>query len=250
MKKITFLIAFTMLLTFQLAAQTTLFPFGSTWKYLDNGTDQGTAWQATAFNDGTWKTGNGKFGYGYNNETTIISYGPDSANKYITTYFRKDIPITDASAFSSFTANVLRDDGVVVYVNGIEVFRNNIPGSTISYTTRASSASDNGQTAIPFTIPAPAFVNGNNVIAVEVHQTNNYSFDMGFDLELIGTPTNDQTPPAALRLNRHTPATETTSDPAVIFRAPSPRWLLWTPAARTMTSPSMVFPAAARWDST
>jgi hypothetical protein len=222
MKKSTFLMAFAMLLAFQLAAQTTLFRFGSGWKYLDNGTNQGTAWRATAFNDGTWKTGNGKFGYGYNNEATIISYGPDPQNRYMTTYFRKAVSIADASAFSAFTGNLKRDDGVVVYVNGVEVYRNNLPTGTIDYLTRASSAADNGQTTIPFTIPASAFVSGNNVIAVEVHQTNRDSFDKGFDLELIGTggpPPGDRTPPTVLSLNRHSPSTATTSATSVTFRA-------------------------------
>jgi hypothetical protein len=199
-----------------------IFPFGSTWKYLDNGSDQGRAWQASSFDDGGWKTGNGKFGYGYGDEATLISYGPDPYNKYTTTYFRKALTLADASAFTSFTGNVKRDDGVVVYVNGVEVYRNNLPAGTITYTTRASSASDNGQTAIPFTINASAFVSGTNVIAVEVHQTNLYSFDMGFDLELIGnagTAPADQTPPTVLSLNRQSPTEETTGATSVVFRA-------------------------------
>ena len=39
------------------AADTTLVPAGATWKYLDNGSDQGTAWRATSFNDSTWPSG-------------------------------------------------------------------------------------------------------------------------------------------------------------------------------------------------
>ena len=35
---------------------------GSTWRYLDNGTNQGTAWRAGAFNDSTWKTGAAELG--------------------------------------------------------------------------------------------------------------------------------------------------------------------------------------------
>jgi hypothetical protein len=222
MKKKTFLLAFAMLLAFTLTAQTTIFPFGSTWKYLDTGTDQGTAWRATAFDDGTWKPGNGIFGYGNRNEATSISYGPDSANKYITTYFRKAITIANPLAFSSFTGSVKRDDGVVVYVNGNEIYRNNLTIGTIDYLTRASSAPDNGNTALPFTIPASAFVSGSNVIAVEVHQTNSFSFDMAFDLELTGVASlvsGDQAPPVVLGINRQMPITETTSSTSVIFRA-------------------------------
>jgi hypothetical protein len=80
------------------ASQTTAVTFistGSSWKYLDNGTDQGTAWRATAFDDSTWKSGNAELGYGDGDETTIVSFGPNAAAKYITTYFRKSFTVAD-----------------------------------------------------------------------------------------------------------------------------------------------------------
>jgi hypothetical protein len=222
MKKSTLLLVAVLLLASQLAAQTYVIPFASTWRYLDNGSNQGTAWRAVSFADGAWKTGNGKFGYGYHNEGTLINYGPDPDNKYITTYFRKAITIADVSTFSSFTGRALRDDGLVVYVNGVEVYRSNMPTGTIAYTTLASSASDNGTTPQSFTIKPSAFVSGTNVIAVEVHQTGRDSFDLVFDLELSGTggtTTGDQTPPTMLSLNRQSPTTEATTATTVIFRA-------------------------------
>jgi len=44
--------------------QTNLVTFGSIWKYLDNGSDQGTAWIAPAFPDGAWQSGTAPLGYG------------------------------------------------------------------------------------------------------------------------------------------------------------------------------------------
>lgn len=222
MKKLAFFLALTLLMACRLAAQTTtLFPFNSTWKYLDNGTDQGKAWRAPAFEDQAWKSGKGKFGYGHNDEATLISFGADSANKYTTTYFRKALDIDNPLVFSYFTGRVKRDDGVVVYVNGKEVYRNNMPAGTIDYQTFAITASDHGTTALPFTINTSAFVRGTNLIAVEVHQTNAFSFDMAFDMELVGSPSNpegDKTPPSVLSLNRQMPAGETTNTTSVIFR--------------------------------
>src|SRR5688500_2466041 len=138
MKNFTPLFVLVLLLAFQVKAQTTFISFGSAWKYLDNGSNQGTAWRAVSFADGTWKTGTGKFGYGYNNESTIISYGPDPQNKYITTYFRKAISVTNPAVFSSVAGSIKRDDGAIVYVNGVEVYRSNLPTGTIAYTTLAS----------------------------------------------------------------------------------------------------------------
>src|SRR6187402_3204931 len=123
------------LFSFLLTAQTTLINYNSSWKYLANGSNQGTAWRATSFNDGTWSTGTAAFGYGISGITTTVSYGSNSKKKYITTYFRKSISIADASLYSSFVLSLKRDDGAVVYINGTERFRSNMPTGTISYTT-------------------------------------------------------------------------------------------------------------------
>jgi beta-glucanase (GH16 family) len=56
---------------------TTLIPRGSTWKYLDNGTDPGAAWTRISFDDALWASGRAKLGYGDPNNVTIVGYGPD-----------------------------------------------------------------------------------------------------------------------------------------------------------------------------
>src|ERR1051325_588055 len=72
--------------TTSLSATTTTFvPFKSTWKYLDNGTDQGSAWQSLLFDDSSWKSGPAELGYGDGDEGTVVSYGSSSSHKYITT---------------------------------------------------------------------------------------------------------------------------------------------------------------------
>ena len=83
---------------------------------------------------------------------------------------------------------MLRDDGVVIYINEVEVYRSNMPAGTISYTTLApTAASDDGETPQVFNISPSAFVSGNIVIAVEMHQNAANSSDLSFDLQLIGT---------------------------------------------------------------
>ncbi len=176
-------------ITVSSTAQTTLSPYGSSWKYLDNGTNQGTAWRASTFNDAAWAIGNAQLGYGDGDESTIVSYGPNTNNKYITTYFRKTITVADTSLFSNYTLNIKRDDGAVVYINGIEVFRSNMPTGTISYTTKASTAAaDDGNTAQVTQLTISKLKQGTNVIAVEMHQNVKTSSDLSFDLELKGNP--------------------------------------------------------------
>src|SRR5207248_11507031 len=103
---------------------------GSTWKYLDNGSNQGTAWRATAFSDATWASGAAELGYGDGDEPTVVSFGPNASAKFITTYFRKSFSVTDPAQVTSPSLRIKRDDGAVVYVNGTEVFRTNMPTGT------------------------------------------------------------------------------------------------------------------------
>ena len=170
-----------------LYAQTTFVPYGSTWKYLDNGTVPSSTWNATTFNDATWLSGPAQLGYGDGDEATVLSYGSNPSAKYITTYFRKIVNITNVASYSNFTLNIKRDDGAVVYVNRIERFRTNMPTSAISNKTKAATdAADDGNTPQTVTIAKSAFVEGNNVIAVEIHQSTSSSSDISFDLQLIG----------------------------------------------------------------
>ncbi len=166
-----------------------LVQFNSGWKYLDNGSNQGTAWRASSFPaESTWSTGFGEFGYGDADERTVVSYGPNASAKYITTYFRKGFTLANAAAFSSYQLQFRRDDGLVVYVNGVEVTRSNMPTGTIGYTTLASTnISGTGGSAVnTVSIASSFFQTGANVIAVELHQAAANSGDVTFDLKLVG----------------------------------------------------------------
>ena len=171
------------------AADTTLVPTGAIWKYLDNGSNQGTAWRATAFNDSTWPTGAAQLGYGDGDEVTTVGFGPDANNKFITTYFRRAFNVTNASLFNSLTLRLLRDDGAVVYLNGVEVWRTNMPTGTISNLTPASVAIGGADetTFVQTTLSPSLLVTGTNVLAIELHQSGGTSTDISFDLELIGS---------------------------------------------------------------
>lgn len=164
---------------------TTLLPLAATWKYFDQGSLPASNWHTSAYSDSAWASGVAPLGYG-STQTTTVSYGPSSTNKYRTTYFRKTIQVADTSAMTSLTLNLTRDDGAVVYVNGVEVGRSNMPTGTISFSTTAASTVSGANTD-NFTIPVSALVNGNNLIAVEIHQASNGSSDIIFDLSLTAS---------------------------------------------------------------
>ena len=171
--------------------------FGDYWKYKDDGSNQGTAWKETSFVDSSWATDNAQFGYGDGDEATFlnacgaVTQFPSCTNKYITSYFRKLINIANVNAFTNFLLNVYRDDGIVVYVNGHEVYRNNMPAGTISYNTLATvAAPDDGLTiqSTTLSVASSFLVNGVNTVAAEVHQNAGTSTDLTFDMQLYGTP--------------------------------------------------------------
>lgn len=167
---------------------TALIAANSTWKYLDTGVDQGTGWSATSFNDTSWATGAGILGYTDGNDqiNTTISFGADANNKRITYYFRRAFTVANPAAFTSLLLKTLRDDGVVVYLNGTEVFRDNMPAGAPAYGTLASGSLEAGGTYLQQTLSSSGLIAGNNVIAVEIHQSAPDSSDVGFDLALDG----------------------------------------------------------------
>ena len=170
-------------------AQTTLVARGAAWKYLDNGSNQGAAWAAAAFDDSTWAAGNAQLGYGDGDEATIVGYGADANNKYITTYFRKSFTVTNPANFNSLKLDILRDDGAVVYLNGAEVYRTNMPAGAVGYQTLASTAISGAEETTTFlqtSIGSNLLVAGTNVLSVEIHQSGGTSSDISFDFDLIG----------------------------------------------------------------
>ena len=173
-------------LTNMAATTVTLIPTGGVWRYLDTGFDQGSAWRAASFNDASWLSGAGVFGYGLGGETTTLGYGPNPNNKFVTTYFRRVVYIPDASLVQSLSARLARDDGAVVYFNNVEVWRDNMPAGAVAFGTLASAPlSGSSQTQfITSAISPSVLVSGTNIIAVEIHQDSVTTPDARFDFEL------------------------------------------------------------------
>ena len=163
-----------------------IIPKGSSWKYLDDGSDQGDAWREYSFDDSSWQSGIAQLGYGDGDEATVSSFGPDSSNKFTTTYFRHTFDIADANSVTALSLAMMNDDGGVVYLNGEEVFRNNMPLGDINSTTFASRAVGGAdESFFERKAISPALLReSKNVIAVEVHQANLTSSDLSFDFTL------------------------------------------------------------------
>ena len=168
-----------------------LIPKGAVWKYLDDGSDQGTAWKEPGYNDAGWAAGAAKLGYGDSDVVTEVTSGPFPDLlpdlKYVTTYFRRAFQVTNPANYSSLTLRLQRDDGAVIFLNGVEVARSNfLPFVPVLYDTFALSNVSGSDEDVFHTIslPTAALVAGTNVLAVEIHQSALFSSDIGFDCEL------------------------------------------------------------------
>lgn len=160
---------------------------GAGWRYLDGGSDAGAGWRQINFNDASWSNGIAKLGYGHGDETTVVRYGDNPRNKHVTTYFRKSFLVANASNYVADPLNlrVRREDGIVVYLNGTEVSRDNMPAGAASLDTLASAAApDGGQAWVADLVDPGLLITGTNVVAAEVHLADRGAPTMTFDLEL------------------------------------------------------------------
>lgn len=187
----------------------TFFGPESVWTYLDDGSDQGPSnivvgnpsyntsnWKHPDFDDGNWRTGSGVFGFGgigsprISFNTTLERRPPSGGDQHRCYYFRKTFEIEDPSDVFTIQANVLRDDGVIIYLNGQEAGRSNIPeGTVLGFEDLTGGPSVPGNVESDYfevLLDPTLLVEGSNVIAVALHQQTGGSSDLGFDLELVG----------------------------------------------------------------
>ena len=161
---------------------------GEVWKYSDTGQDLGTNWSQPNYDDSGWASGAARLGYGDPAVYTTVSYGPDPNNRYITTYYRHWFAVPNTMAFTNLNFRLARSDGAVVYLNGQEAFRTNMPAGPISYTNLATRLTAGEQAYIfyPTNLDPSSLVAGTNLVAVELHLHIGTRLASGMDMELLG----------------------------------------------------------------
>lgn len=169
-------------------AQSPYFAPGATWKYLDDGSDQGTAWQALAFDDSGWLEGPAQLGFNEGDEATLLTSG------YITYYFRKKVTVDDPNSLSNIVFSIVHDDGMLLHINEVEAARSSlVPAGPVDYLTGMTTfiPNDEENNFFDYNVPNTMFVAGENIIAIEVHQQKVSSSDVSFDCSFNGdyTPT-------------------------------------------------------------
>ena len=157
----------------------------SVWKYLDKGLDiSGAPWKSADYYDGFWASGTAPLGYGLTNIATVIGYGGISSNRYLTSYFRREFTMDFAPM--TLTGRMMRTHGAILYLNGIEIARQNMPVDPVGYNTVASGVVTGASATnyFGFTIPSNTLVVGRNLFTAELHLANVTNTTAGFAIEL------------------------------------------------------------------
>lgn len=162
----------------------------TTWRYDRSGSDLGTAWQLLSFDDSAWPEGTALIA---DEGTTTVEPIRTRINRfndqgaYVRTfYFRKKFNFGTVSPEVKLKLRHVVDDGAVFYLNGQEIHRFGIAeGVVVDYLTDAAGHENIYEG--PYDIPPELLVEGENIIACEVHQSGGSSSDMVFGAELIAT---------------------------------------------------------------
>jgi hypothetical protein len=161
-------------------------PEGSSYFFWDSGSVAAN-WFDPAFDDSSWEKGLAPLGFGDPHIVTTVGFGPNPQSKFITTWFRTAFNVMNAASVTGATLELLRDDGARIFLNGVEAARSNMPNGAINNSTLASNIVDGNEEDLFFSLPVdPAlFVEGQNVLAIEVHQAVANSSDLGIDARII-----------------------------------------------------------------
>ncbi len=169
-----------------------LFNQGSSWRFLDSGTNPGSSWKDSLFNDSLWSVGIGHFGFGEGDEQTVLNSG------LATYYFRKKVNIPNINEVNDVYFHLVHDDGAVIYINGHEAARTEtVPLGAIGHftTARQTSNSTNENSFYTYKINSNLFVNGINTIAISVHNRSALDDDFSFDCFITSNYLYDQDGP-------------------------------------------------------
>ncbi|MEM6645548.1 MAG: lamin tail domain-containing protein [Bacteroidota bacterium] len=152
---------------------------GDTWRYRVGTSEPPASWASASFNDSGWSQGPSGFGYDDGDDATTV---PTTLSVYV----RRTFTVDDASQVARALLHVDYDDAFVAYLNGTEVARANIgtPGSRPAYNATSDTFTDarlyQGQAIDGFEIAnlADLLVDGENTLAIQVHNTSLTSSDL------------------------------------------------------------------------
>jgi hypothetical protein len=161
----------------------------ASWRFNETGESFDATWAQTSHPEGSnWRKGLGALGFErkLNDIVGTPLVQPTLNNPYVAThYFETDLELTadTVERLAHFNIEHLIDDGAVIYINGVEVHRHNMPEGTVDFETLASGGTEAEWIGVS-QLSAANLVAGINRVSVEVHQSSFGSSDVVFGLTL------------------------------------------------------------------
>jgi hypothetical protein len=145
------------------------------WNYLIGDSQAPSDWYSTGFNDASWQSSRGSFGFGDEDDTTVLSITHSL-------YIRLGFTIADRSILDSLILDIDYDDAFVAYLNGTVVARSfnvemDFPPYDYTPTVDQEARMYMGGQASRIAIPRALLVDGENVIAIQGININPASSD-------------------------------------------------------------------------
>lgn len=172
----------------------------SDWKWRFDSAPLPAGWNQASFDDSSWSSGSSVLGFNTTGVGTDISVGAPTPRP-LSAQFRTRFTVTDPSTVENGTLSVIANDGVIVYVNGTEIGRANLPAGTIGQSTYSTAAPRSAAAATnryTFPVPRSLLVDGSNVIAASTHVNYRSTPDVSFDLTFTAERGTPPPPPAGI----------------------------------------------------
>ncbi len=160
---------------------------GSTWSYRFEADAPAPGWAGIAYDAASWQTGAAPIGWGQSLLGTTL---PTGASNPVTSYYRNAFDVSDPSRIASVSITTRADDGLVLYVNGTEITRVNMPAGADApgvFATQAVGADSALANPVTVEIPGSLLVAGTNVISASVHSNYRATPSHSFELSAIAT---------------------------------------------------------------
>lgn len=156
----------------------------ASWKYNQTANLDTAKWEAPTYNDTAWPSGTGLLYVG--SAALPAAKGTALTLGRLTYYFRTHFSFSGDPATTMLRLSTILDDGAVIYLNGFEVHRVGIDTNlaNVVYATLSNRSVGTAAAEGPFILSGTHLVEGDNVLAVEVHQTGSSSSDVALGIAL------------------------------------------------------------------
>ncbi len=168
--------------------EVTLLDSGAIWRWRWSGVTVPTGWNDVAFEDSSWASGAAPLGFGAGGLATTVTTG--DTTRPISMQFRTKVAVNDPATLREARLSVVVNDGAIVFLNGVEIGRKNLPPGTVTQGTYATAAPrEAAAVADPLVIDVPAgrLRAGDNVIAVQTHLNYRSTPDASLHARLVAT---------------------------------------------------------------